>query len=132
MAADGHAALDAQIRRLRELENLVPDAAPAVANTLDKEIRHQIARGVGPDGQRWKPTKKGERPLQNAAKALTVRPVGNVVLATLEGPEALHHLGRARGGVRREILPTGKIPEPMTKAITKVIEERFTKTMGGR
>lgn len=130
--ADGMAALDAQIRRLRELERLAPDAAPDVARAVDRELGAQIAAGRAPDGTPWPRTQRGTAPLRGAAKALRVRAMGSVVLCTLEGPEALHHLGRARGGVRRQILPSNKIPTPVTKAISEVVKERFRKTMGAR
>lgn len=130
--ADGFAALDAHIRRLRELEHLVPDAAPEVARAVENELDANIASGVGPDGTPLKRTRDGRVPLRNAATKLRVRAVGPVVLCTLDGPEALHDQGRARGGVRRQILPSGKIPQPVTKAINTVITDRFNKTMGGR
>lgn len=129
--ADGMAKLDAQIRKLRELGTLVKDSAPEVAKAVDGELRAQIARGVGPDGAPLEPTKDGRQPLKNAGKALRVRAIGTVVLSTLSGPAALHNSGRARGGVRRQILPSGKIPEPVTKAITKIVTDRFRKTMTG-
>lgn len=125
------AKLDEKLRQLRELGTLVKDSAPEVAKAVDVELRSQIARGVGPDGAPLAPTKDGRQPLKNAGKALRVRAIGTVVLSTLSGPEAQHNSGRARGGVRRQVLPSGKIPEPVTKAITKVVADRFKKTMGG-
>lgn len=130
--SNGLAALDAHIRRLRDLEHLVPDAAPDVARVVDAELRAQIAAGRGPDGVPLERTQDGRVPLRGAAKALRVRAIGSVVLCTLDGPEALHDQGRARGGVRRQILPSGKIPQPITKAIDAVIADRFRKTMGAR
>lgn len=130
--ADGLAALDEHIARIQQLPGMVERMAPAVGKALEGELRQQIARGVGPDGKPWAPTKEGKVPLQKAAKALRVRAVGTTVLAVLEGPEALHHMGRARGGVRRPILPTTTIPDPVVKAIGEVATAEFNKTMGGR
>jgi hypothetical protein len=129
--ADGQATLDGWIRRVRELGTLTKDVAPEIAVAVHSELSTQIARGVGPDGRKLEPTKDGKQPLRNAAKALRTRAIGTRVVAVLEGPEALHHLGRAKGGVRRPILPTSKIPDPMSRAIAKTITARFRKTMGG-
>jgi len=127
--ADGFAALDRQIRRIRELGQLAEESAPAVAAAVKKEVTAQIARGVGPDGKPWKPTKSGEKPLQNAGKALTVRAVGPVVVLRLTGYHARHHLGAVKGGVRRPILPTRRIPDPVTRAIKTVVTRQFRKVM---
>jgi hypothetical protein len=127
--ADGFAELDAQIARLRSLPHLARDSAPAVARAVEAEIVRQIGRGVGPDGKAWAPTEDGNRPLQNAAKALTVRALGTTIICRLDGPEARHHLGFVRGGKVRQILPTGKIPDPMTRAIRSVVERKFLEHM---
>lgn len=129
--ADGFAALDAHIARIKQLPGMVERVAPAVGTALERELRANIARGVGPDGTPLQPTKAGEQPLKNAAQALRVRAIGTSVVAVLEGPEALHHRGRARGGVRRPILPTKTIPDPVVKAIDEVVTADFKKTMGG-
>jgi hypothetical protein len=128
--SNGAAQLDGQIARLRELAKLVPSAAPAVAVAMSDVIVANIARGVGPDGAPWERTEEGKQPLRGAAKALEVRAVGTVVVATLTGPEARHHLGAVRGGVRREILPTGgTIPGPMVDRIERAVTDRFRAIM---
>lgn len=119
-----------QIARLRRLPTLVHTAAPTVARVVEQEITAQIARGVGPDGRPWAPTQDGQQPLRNAAKALRVSSVGNAVVATLTGVEARHHLGAVRGSVKREILPTGRIPDPITRSIRTVVDAEFHKIMG--
>jgi hypothetical protein len=78
---------------------------------------------LSPDGTPWQKTKAGEQPLQNAAKALTVVAVGNTVVATLRGPEALHHLGAVKGHIRRQILPTRAIPDSAVKALENAYYE---------
>lgn len=130
--ADGHAALERHIRRLRELDKLGERAAPAVAKALERELVANVRAGVGPDGTPWPATEDGHKPLQGASKALSVRAVGTVVVARLTGIHARHHLGAVRGGVRRPILPTKTIPEPVTKAIASVLEDEFKRTMGVR
>ena len=130
--SSGHEVLREMKQRLRELGDIAEDVAPEVAVAVQDELTKQIERGVGPDGRPWKLTRDGRKPLRNAAKALTVRVIGSVILTQLTGPEARHHLGAVRGKVRRAILPTRRIPDPMVRAIRRVIEQRFEHTMGVR
>ena len=123
--------LDSLIGRLRELPTLARDAAPSVARAVDGELRAQLAAGKAPDGSTWQPTKDGRQPLQNAASALSVRAVGTVVLARISGHYARHHRGWVRGGVRRQILPTARAPEPVVRAVRTVITEEFRSKMRG-
>lgn len=128
--ADGRAQLRAQVARLRALESLPRRAAPLVARELEEELRGQIAKGVGPDGTPWELTKDGRRALPNAGRDLRVSAVGDVVVASLTGHIARHHLGAVRGGVRRQILPTNALPNAMARAIAAVVEHEFARTMG--
>jgi hypothetical protein len=122
--------IEAQIRRLREVALLPRVAAPAVAEALKEGLERQIAAGKSPDGSTWAPRKEdGGRALVNAAKALAVVPIGTYVLARLKGPEARHHHGRGKGGVKRQILPTRSLPAPLVQAIEAVIVETFARTM---
>jgi len=134
MARDGRAALDLQIARLRALPlALTRDAAPAVARAVEAEIRAQLARGEGPGGKPW-PMRKvdGGRPLRHAADAVTVTSVGDVIIVRLSGVEVRHHLGAVRGGVRRPIIPTGSLPDPLASAIETIVAEKFAQHMGAR
>ena len=126
-----HSALDAHIARIRQLGNLAAKVAPAVAKEVELEIHSQIAAGTAPDGQPWQPTKAGTTPLRGAARALRVRAIGTVIVATLEGHHALHDQGRARGGVRRQVLPSAKMPHPIARAVERVVTREFKQTMGG-
>lgn len=128
--ASGFAEMDRQIARLRTLSKFVATSATVVAVAVRRELASQIDAGVGPDGKSWPPTEGGGRALRGAAAALSVRAVGTVVLATLTGVEARHHFGAVRGKVKREILPTGKIPDPVTRAITRVLTGEFNAIMG--
>lgn len=129
MSADDD--MQRQIDRLRALARLVPGGAPAVADAMRGVIVDNIASGVGPDGVPWAPTEEGRVALRGAAKALDVRALDTVVVATLTGVEARHHLGAVRGGEKREILPTGaSIPRPMVDAIGEALAAEFKRTMG--
>ena len=128
--ASGHAQLAAHLQRLRELKTLGKRAAPEVSRALEGEMRSQIASGVGPDGTPWKLTEDGKVPLQGAMKNLRIRPVGTTVVMQLKGRHARHHLGAVKGGKIRRIIPTGAVPDPMTKAIRVVVTDEFRRTMG--
>lgn len=130
--ADGHAVMQQWIDMLRGLPAaLVQQSAPAVAQALAAEINADVAAARSPDGEAWAPKKDGGRALQNAAQQVTVDVVGTVILAKLKGPEVRHHKGTARGGIRRQILPTRKIPDNVSRAIRSVFATNFAKLTGG-
>lgn len=115
-------ALDEVIAKLRELETVASDVAPEVAREAKRLVGENIAAGRGPDGTAWEPRKDGEKPLQNAAQAVTATASGSRVVLTVSGPEARHHQGRAKGGVVREILPRKKVPGLWIEAIRRVVK----------
>lgn len=120
------------IAKLRALGTMLPDAAPEIAQAVERELGAQVASGLGPDGTPLRPTKDGRQPLVNAARAIRVRAIGTVIVTKVEGHHALHHLGRARGGVRRPLIPTEGTPAPVARAIKKTLDARFAQTTGGR
>jgi hypothetical protein len=125
----GIAELDAMIRRLRELpESLVKDAAPEIARVVEQEIKRTIAAGTTPEGEPWERTLDGRKPLQHAASAVFVGAVGTTIFVRLTGPEARHHLGQARGGKVRRVIPE-TIPPAMAAKMVDVIGERFAEAM---
>lgn len=133
MDPKGLSELDAMIAKLRSLRGMVERSAPEVAEALDSEIKKNITAGVAPDGTPWKPKKDGGKPLQNAGKAVTTKAVGTVVLSRVDGVEARHHLGAVKGSSKanwlaRPILPSRRIPKPVTTAIHKILISEFEKT----
>jgi hypothetical protein len=132
VSASGFAALDAQIARLRAIgSGFGKSAAPRVAAEAEKVWHVQLDAGQGPSGTPWKPTKTGERPLKNARNAATVSAIGTVLLFKVEGPEALHNDGRARGKIMRRMLPSRRLATPIVEAIKRVLGEEFEAAMGG-
>lgn len=127
--ADGFVRLDAHIARIRALPELARKAAPDVALAVEAELERTIAAGTSADGVPWKPRKAGGKPLAGAAAALAVVAVGSSVIVTLRGPEARHHKGWAKGGIRRPVIPVKDIPPAMAAAIKDVIAKRFEKEM---
>lgn len=132
--SDGAAQMDAMITRVAALPGMVERSAPAVASALDGHLRRTIAAGTSADGAPWTPTADGRTPLRNAGKALTTRAVGTIVLARLDGIEARHHKGEVRGaakGLKRRILPIGKLPKPVAAATQEILRDEFRRTVGG-
>lgn len=123
--------LDAMIATIKKLPELGKLAAPDVAVAVENELQRTIAAGTTPDGEPWKLTKDGDKPLTHAAKALTVVAVDRTIFIRLTGPEARHHLGRGRGGVVREVIPTKQIPAKMADAIRSVLARHFTAATSG-
>jgi hypothetical protein len=132
--ADGSeavATLQDWIDRLHELADLPEALAPRAAKLLEKQVAANIAAGKGPDGTAWQPTKEGAKPLRNAARALRSTSDGTVAILILEGPEVLHHQGRAKGGIARPILPSRKLPGAAIKALQQLYAEACGKVLSG-
>jgi hypothetical protein len=126
------ATLDDMIARLRSLgPAMVQEAMPELTAAVRTELQRSIASASTPEGSEWEPRKAGGPALQNAINAVHVAAVGTTIMVRLTGPEARHHLGRARGGVAREILPTGALPTSWKRALKRVLDRRFTEATGG-
>lgn len=120
------------IEKLNQLGDLPTEVAKDVAPVLDAKIKANIAAGVDPGGKPWPLTKDGRKPLTNAGAALTVRAISSVVQAKLVGHVALHHLGAAKGNIRRQILPSSGLPQPMTAAVKTIATKRFNAKMASK
>lgn len=114
------------IVRLRALPKIVEEALPAVAREVEQIIAGNIDAQRGPDGVPWpRPADRTESiVLRNAMKSISVKAIGNVILARVSGPEARHHLGIAKGRTTRPLIPTKKLPQPFVEAMRRVIERR--------
>ncbi len=124
------AELDDMIARVRRLPELGTRAAPDVARVLEAELHRSIAAGESPEGKPWQLTKDGRVPLTGAAKALGVAAVGATIYVRLTGPEARHHLGRARGGIERQVIPTELSPR-MAAEVQEVLARHFAEIASG-
>lgn len=121
------AELDAMIAKLRDVPKLVEEALPEVADEIKEEIGKNIVAQRGPDGVPWTAPKDPETKtvLQNALKAVTSKAIGRVITVMITGPEARHHLGIAKGRIKREIIPTKKLPHTFVNAIERVVGRRL-------
>lgn len=125
-----HAQMRAIIQRLRTLpKELIAQSAPLIGEELKASIDGSVARGQAPDGTPWPLKLDGERALVDAADDVTVDVVGSVIVATLRGKYVLHHKGFARGGVRRQVIPTKKAPQAFINAAKKALSQRYVEIM---
>jgi hypothetical protein len=130
--SDAEAKLAQHIERIRRVAGLPKIVAPALARALELELVSTAERGLAPDGTPWIPTEDGRKPLRNVAANLTVRAIGTVVVAVLGAPDAAHHRGSVKGGKRRQVLPSSKLPSSIVRAFERVAGEGFHAVMGGR
>lgn len=107
--------------------------ATKAAVNLEETLKETLAAGESPEGKAWTPRKKdGKRPYVNAASRVKVRSSGDVVRATITGPEVYGHYG-VRGMPVRQMLPDAgaAIPESVSSAIVRaarsVLEETVIK-----
>lgn len=118
-------ALDAMIAACTKLKTLVPDAMPELVATVRAEVDRTIAAGESAYGEQWQLTQEGQRPLRNAAQAVTVIAVNKTIYVTVTGVEARHHLGRVKGKRKRGIIPERGIPSAMADSMRAVLERAF-------
>jgi len=121
--------IDGMIAHLRGLRKLPGEVATAIAPALDAALKQQISAGQGPHGKPWPKRQDGGHALANAGSYLQVRPVDmaarTVVLARLPKPIALHDLGIARGGVKRQVLPDGELPGRLAATVKEAAERHL-------
>jgi len=130
--SDGYAELDTMIESLRALPKSLEVAARDAASDLRDEVTRQINAGTSADGQAWQSRADGGRPLAGAEKSLFVAAIGTTIHFRLVGHVARHHLGRAKGGITRAILPTNStLPPRYVKAISEALRRRVSATLGG-
>jgi hypothetical protein len=143
--AHSYAKLDALLEFLRS-EKLEPGDAQACVAPLKSQTAANIAAQVDPYGHAWRPGKDGQPVLVNAMKAITIESSGTEITFSVTGPEALHHVGSAKGyhggsgagykdqanlggamlgGFRRPLIPFLKIPGPFKQIIGKVLQRRL-------
>ena len=135
-AAQMHVFLGDKIERLKLTTNLTDEGAGEVARVLRREQDKTLAASCAPDGTPWAPRETprkggGVDVLTNARSAVKVGAIGSTIIIRLVGREyVLHHLGFARGRVRRQIIPRGQLPAKWRKAVGQVLSDKFVATWG--
>lgn len=130
MSDDVDAFLREKISKVKGLGGSAAEIASEAVKELRKELEAQVSRGETPAGERWRPTLAGDPPLQNADEAVTITQAGSVILYRVAGPTALHHLGKAKGRIRRQVIPD-KIEPKMAAALKRAAETVIARKLGG-
>ncbi len=130
--ANGRAMLQEWIARLEHLpQELVAATVPEAARALHTDITAHVAAAESPDGAAWQPKQDGGAPLVGADQDVSVDVVGTVVLVKLKGKFVRHHKGTARGGIRRQVIPTRNVPDAVARAIGKAMTKHFQRLASG-
>jgi len=129
--ASAFAALDDHIMRVATLPiALDGDGMQKLAGSVDEEVRRQILAGQDPSGQPWQPTRAGGRPLVGAQASVGVAAVGRRVVIRAWGHIARHSLGRAKGGIERQVVPRGAIPQGLAQVLKDKVRTLLREHMG--
>lgn len=128
----GAATIDQWIANIRSLPEMLNAAAPQIGEALLAEFQRTAAAGTTPEGEPWAPTKKGNRPLANAASSMQLVVSGNVIIIKITDHHVFHQFGA--GSPARHILPSGGLPDRLGNAIRKGIVDMGVEwmTRGGR
>jgi hypothetical protein len=102
--------LDSLIGKLNAAKTIAVDVAKEAAPEVLAAAQANAAKGVDSTGRAWLPTKAGNKPLRNAAAAITTRAVGTVLQLVLTGHHVYHSLGA--GEPKRQIIPDRGEPIP--------------------
>ena len=129
--ADVVADIDARIAKIRELQRVARDELPReLGRVVDRHVRDAVRAGRSPDGEPWPRREDGARALEDAAEGIRVDVSRSAVTVSITKRHLeLHHLGRARGGVRRPLLPTTITPQlraALDVASRRVLERALT------
>jgi len=155
--AAGYAALDDLLEKMRRVEDIEQSDTEACADALRAKTASNIAAQIDPYGHAWPPTKDGYPALVNAMNAIKIVAEKTTIKFSVDGPEARHHIGNARGyhggsykqvgkhaqawqaakvaagvpmvntGYRRALIPFSQLPGPFKAIIRKVLIERFNR-----
>lgn len=103
-------------------------SAASAAPSVDAFMRSQLTKGETPEGEAWKPTKEGKRPLKGAADAYSQDLSGNVILMRIGGAGrkryVIHHYGAGDQPERRQ-LPKDQIPHTLGQDIRRGMVSDF-------
>jgi hypothetical protein len=125
--ADVLTKLDARVAQLRELQRVARDELPReLGRVVERHVLEAVRAGRSPDGEPWPRREDGARALDEAADGIRVDVSrATVTVSITKRHLELHHLGRARGGIRRPLLPTTITPRlraALDAASQRVIE----------
>lgn len=126
--------LSAHIEKVRGLATLPGRAGPVLRKVVGDDAKANARKGIDPEGTRWRKSKKGAAVLKNAASSISTSFSRGVILLTVKGRHARHHLGfiRGTGTVKeraRRVIPVDEIPTTTAKAMKRATLDLFKKDM---
>lgn len=136
--ATAFADLDGFLDQLRRLERIDHDAAKECAEALRAKIRANVAAQLDPWDHGWRPSQSGEPVLKGYADAVSINVQGTTISFAVNGVEAMHQVGSARGyrggsarlgGFRRPVIPFSDIPGPWRAVLRTTLSHRFNVIM---
>lgn len=112
------------LRAVGDAKTLSAEIAKEAEPGVTASVKTALSAGMSPSGETWAPRKDGGRAYADAASAVKGQTKGSLIYLTLSGPEVFGHFG-FKGAEPRPMLPDagGKIPAPITKAITEAADK---------
>lgn len=117
MSIGGIERIDTMQDTLRAIESSGPQMAAAGTQSLHAAVQADVAAGKDPNTRTpFEPTKKGTKPLKNAANALSYRIAGNIGFLVLSG-HYIHHFFGTGYLLKRRANLQGRLPARYGDAI---------------
>jgi hypothetical protein len=110
---------------LEALPEIVLSSGPAVADAMFDVVADAARAGQTPEGEVWDLTKEHRRALVGVERHIEKVSSARVAMLRVRQHYALHDLGRAKGGIRRGLLPI-KTNAQISKAVLVAVEKRLT------
>jgi hypothetical protein len=113
------------LETLSDPKTVGAEVARRAAKPLALSLDAKLQAGETPEGKPWAPRRAdGGRAYAGAAKALAVKANGNLITATLRGPEVFGHYG-GKGREPRPMLPDAgaALPESVSKPLEDAAKE---------
>lgn len=119
------------IKQLQASPQILRAALSDIGDALARQATITIDQQKTPYGEPWPLTKEGKPALIHASRWLTWRVRGSSVRLVIRGYMGLHDLGRARGHVRRSMLPTaeGGLPATWAAIIESVVAYHLVRAL---
>lgn len=126
--ASAFATLDGQIKKFLAFGKLPDDMGPKAEAIVSSEIARTITAGTDAYGTPWSPKKAGEDGGWKFVKpgdVATTRAGLTITAKIVSRTAYLHHAGIAKGHVRRQIIPTKKLPRRMADRLREAATATF-------
>lgn len=129
--AAAFAVLEDKIAQFRvKLADVTDECVDDVAKVIDSETKRTISAHTDAYGTPWTPKKSGEEFKFATPSDVVTGAIGRTIITRIKTRHVvLHHLGYAKGNVRRPVIPVGKIPPRMLARIKATVLEHFRKAV---